>query len=152
MRADYWPEPSQPVGLEWTQIETEEHMTAIMKLYENFEDAVIVSCRIETGNAVDSQLCPDWSYQNRLYLLFQRECNNPFSIELLCDHVTRFHFFALDGYTPDMRYAKLVKNNDYYYWTEWYEFDPFNQEHLDRDDFPMVECEKMYYRIVQMEA
>lgn len=150
------PEPI-PIGPEWTEISTDEDIAKFMKLIHNFDDSVLVRVQIETGNFAENhpgRPCTNGTNMNRTYLLFHSEYNNPYAIELLFDRTHRLHFFANEepGFYQYFFYAKIVKNDEYYYWTPWEEFDPYNQEHISSDDIFMVEGRKLYYRIVQMHA
>ena len=86
-------------------------------------------------------------------MLFQRLDDNPFSIEILFQYTTRFNFLAPIGGQSSQRteinFAKIEKNNEYFYWTEWEGFDPYNEAHLKYNDFILIEAERVKWRIIE---
>ena len=77
----------------------------------------------------------------------------PFSIEILFQYTTRFNFLAPIGGQSSQRteinFAKIEKNSEYFYWTEWEGFDPYNEAHLKYNDFILIEAERVKWRIIE---
>lgn len=148
-----WPDP---IGPEWTELKTSEDCMNLQKLYGDFEDAYLISYRFDSHNYVDVDLSVPSIGQNRLYLLFQREFYDPFSIELLFDETERFYFNSTvrfwygSIFTPDIGFAQIFKTDDYFYWTDKEDFDPRDVEHTSFADSTFVEAKRLYWRIVKM--
>ena len=133
----------------WKEINTEQDILEIQKIYGDFLDAEIVSFNFESGNYIDEELVGHEYMTNRLYIIFQRLDKNPFSIEVLFEGMRRINFYAplVNECTADILFAKFVKNNSYIYWTKWREFDPYNPEHL-KNDFTFIEAKSGKWRII----
>ena len=127
----------------WNEVKTTDDIEKLQQLYNNFRDSTLVGYRFESGNFVDKNL----------YLLFQRLDDNPFSIEILFQYTTRFNFLAPIGGQSSQRteinFAKIEKNSEYFYWTEWEGFDPYNEAHLKYNDFILIEAERVKWRIIE---
>ncbi|MEW4411874.1 hypothetical protein [Clostridium sp. AN503] len=135
--------------MEWLLIETEQDISYIQKIYENFLDAEIVNFRFESGNYVDSNLIGHEYMKNEFHIIFQRMDVNPFSIEVVFEEMRRVNFYAplINESSSSISYAKFVKNEDYIYWTKWKEFNPYNKEHL-KKDITFIEAKRARWRVV----
>ena len=125
----------------------------MQKVYHDFEDSVLVSYTFESGNYVDDDEV-SWEYNsNKLSLLFQRMDHDPFSIEIVFDYTKRLNFFApvgaLDKWGSGIDFAKIAKNDEWFYWTKWSDFDPCNEEHLNYNDFILIEARYVKWRVIK---
>lgn len=138
--------------MEWKELKTTKDIEDLQEIYNNFLDATLVEYRFESGNYVDENRVSYEVNNNNLYLLFQRLYDNPFSIEILFEHTKHFNFLSPIGGDISLRseieFAKITRNQDYFYWTLWEEFDPDNQEHLNYNDFFLIEAQSVKWRIV----
>lgn len=139
--------------MDWNEIKTLEDIEYLHKIYDHFEDSTLVSYHFESGNFVDEDLVGYEYNSNKLCLLFQRLDTNPNSIEIMFEYTRRFNFFApvgsKDSWSSYMDFAKIVKDDHWFYWTTWEDFDPNNQEHLNYNDFILIQAEKVKWRIVK---
>lgn len=139
--------------MRWIEIKTLADIEYIQKEYNNFEDSILVNFRFESGNYVDAQRVEYENNDNNLYLLFQRLDENPFSIEIMFEQTKRFNFFAPirgnDIWRAEIEFAKIVKNDEFYYWTKWEDFNPYNEEHLNYNDFILIESKQVKWRVVE---
>lgn len=139
--------------MNWIEIKTEEDIRNLQKIYGNFEDSTLVNFRFESGNYVDEKRVSHEYNNNNLYVLFQRLENAPFSIELMFEYAKRINFFApiggMDKWRSEIDFAKIIRNDEFYYWTQWEEFDPYDEEHLKYNDFILIEAKKIRWRIVE---
>lgn len=91
--------------------------------------------------------------KNKLFMLFQRLDVNPFSIEILFEYTKYFNFFTpvggMDSFRSEINYAKIVKNDNWFYWTTWEDFEPEWREHLSYNDFILVQAKIIKWRIVK---
>lgn len=137
--------------MEWREIKNVGDITILQTEFHYFEDSILVHYRFESGNYIDKTQIMYETNENRLYMLFQRLDGNPFSIEILFENVRRMNYFIPfgenDNWSSELNFAKIVKNEKYYYWTRWKDFDPNNKEHLNCNDFILVEAEKVKWRI-----
>lgn len=139
---------------EWKDIVTMDDINELAKIYHDFEDSLIVRFTFESGNYVDDQGVGHGYDTNNLVVLFQRMDKNPFSIEILFEGTGKINFLApvpdVPGYdwVPDILYAKLTKDEDFFYWTLWKDFDPYNEEHLQYNDFILIQAKKVKWRVV----
>ena len=137
----------------WNEVKTTDDIEKLQQLYNNFRDSTLVGYRFESGNFVDKNRVSHEYNDNNLYLLFQRLDDNPFSIEILFQYTTRFNFLAPIGGQSSQRteinFAKIEKNSEYFYWTEWEGFDPYNEAHLKYNDFILIEAERGKWRIIE---
>ena len=46
-------------------------------------------------------------------------------------------------------FAKIVHNDEFYYWTVWEDFDPYNEEHFNYNDFMLIEAYEIKWRIIE---
>ncbi len=90
---------------------------------------------------------------NILVVKFERLDNDPFCIEMRFEQTRRinclFPVNGQDNWTSGIMFAKVVKNNDFYYWTVWKDFDPYNAEHMEFNDFFLIEARKIQWRILE---
>lgn len=139
--------------MKWYKIKTLTDIEYIQKLYNNFADATLVRYKFESGNFVDDNQVSHEFNSNKLCLLFQRLDNNPNSIEIMFDYTKRFNFFAPvgseDSWRSEISFAKIVKNDKWFYWTTWEEFNPENEEHLNYNDFILIQAQQIRWRIVK---
>ena len=140
--------------MKWHEIKTQADIDYLQKVYHDFEDSVLVSYTFISGNYVDEELVSGECNSNKLSLLFQRMDRNPFSIEIVFDYIKRFNFFAPVGATRDnwrseIDFAKIAKNDEWFYWTKWREFDPCNEEHLNYNDFMLIEAQYVKWRVIK---
>lgn len=138
---------------EWNNIDSEEDIDSLMKIYDNFEDCFIVKFEFVSGNYIDDNLTAHEFDTNNLLVLFQRQDKNPYSIEIMFEMTKKINFYAPvqgdeDYNLADILYAKIVKDDRYFYWTMWKEFNPFNAEHLNYNDFTLIQSRKVKWRIV----
>lgn len=135
--------------MNWINIDTEEDIINIQKIFGNFLDAEIVSFRFESGNYVDEELVGHEYMNNDFYIIFQRMDSNPFSIEVVFEQMRRINFYAplIDECSASISFAKFIKNKNFIYWTKWKEFDPYNLEHL-RADVTYIEAKRAKWRII----
>ena len=139
--------------MDWIVLDNESKIKELMNLYNNFEDAFLTKFEFDSGNFVD---CDGVGYSNNLNKLsmqFQRMDDNPFSIEIVFEYLTKLNFFPpnWDGKyadIADINFAKIVKNDSNIYWTQWEDFDPYNHKHLNFNDFTLVEAKKAKWRMV----
>lgn len=143
--------------MEWKKLETQEDIEKMLKFYDHFEDTFLVRFTFESGNYVDSK---EWvGYEvndNNLIVRFDRLNNNlndPYAIELLFERTRRmnciFPFWGKDNWTAGIMYAKIVHNDEFFYWTEWRDFDQYNEEHLNYNDFMLIEAYAIKWRIIE---
>lgn len=139
--------------MEWAEIKTSTDIEKLLHIYNNFMDATLVAYKFESGNFVDENQVSHEFNSNKLYLLFQRLDNNPFSIELVFEFTKRFNFLAPvgteDAWRSEIDFAKIVKNDKWFYWVTWEDFDPNNPEHLKYNDFILIQAQNIKWRIVQ---
>lgn len=139
--------------MKWNEIKTLTDIEYLQKLYNNFEDATLVRYKFESGNFVDDDQVSHEFNSNELCLLFQRLDNNPNSIEIMFNYTKRFNFFAPvgseDSWRSEISFAKIVKNDKWFYWTTWEEFNPENEEHLNYNDFILIQAQQIKWRIVK---
>lgn len=114
--------------MEWIDIKTNEDIEKLHEQYSNFEDSYMVSFSFESGNYVNEERVGYEVDDNVLILKFERLDDNPFSVELRFEHTRRINYlFPLigkDNWTSEIMFAKVAKNDEFYYWTVWKEFDP----------------------------
>lgn len=136
--------------MEWLKLKTEDEINELLNLYDYFEDSYLVKFVFESGNFVDLERVAHGCDKNNLMVRFERIGDNPFAIELLFERTRRinciFPFCGKDNWTSDIMYAKIVHNEEFYYWTTWENFDPYNQEHLNYNDFMMIESYGIKWR------
>lgn len=139
--------------MKWIEIKSNEDIQKINKQYNNFEDSYLINFSFESGNYVDSERIGYENNNNILILKFERIDNNPFSIELMFERTRRLNcFFPIEGkdnWTSGIQYAKIAKNEEFYYWTVWEEFNPYDNEHLKYNDFILVEAKNVRWRIIE---
>ena len=138
--------------MEWVELKNQEDILYLQEKFGNFEDSVLVYYHFNSGNYIDDNLVGYENNTNNFTMIFQRMDKNPFSIEILFENLRRFNFIAPnwnDNYSSEILYAKIVKNDKYYYWTKWEEFDPYNEQHLTYNDFILVEAHKVKWRIIK---
>ncbi len=139
--------------MEWYELKTSTDIENLLRIYNNFLDATLVSYHFESGNFVDEDLVSHEFNRNNLCLLFQRLYDNPFSIEIMFEYIKLFNFFAPvgceDSWRSEIEFAKIVKNDRWYYWTTWEDFDPDNPEHLEYNDFILIQAQNVKWRIVK---
>ena len=139
--------------MEWYELKTSTDIENLLRIYNNFLDATLVSYHFESGNFVDEDLVSHEFNRNNLGLLFQRLYDNPFSIEIMFEYIKLFNFFAPvgceDSWRSEIEFAKIVKNDRWYYWTTWEDFDPDNPEHLEYNDFILIQAQNVKWRIVK---
>lgn len=138
--------------MEWIEVKTLVDIEYLQKTYNNFEDSILVNFRFESGNYVDEERVGHEFNNNNLYLLFERLDDQPFSIEIMFQYTKRFNFFAPIGgddiWRSEIEFAKLAKNDEFYYWTKWEGFNPYDKEHLKYNDFILIESKQVKWRIV----
>lgn len=139
--------------MKWCEIKTSTDIEYLQKLYNNFADSILVSYKFESGNFVDDNQVSHEFNSNKLYLLFQRLDSNPNSIEIMFDYTKRFNFFApvgsADSWRSEIGFAKIVQNGKWFYWTTWEAFDSENEEHLNYNDFILIQAQQVKWRIVK---
>ena len=138
---------------EWHNIISEKDIENFMILYGDFEDSYIVKGQFDSGNYIDDNLTGHEYDNNCLHILFQRQDINPFSIEIMFEQTIRINCFfsrvmGKEAVGADILYAKIVKDDEYYYWTTWKEFDPYNSAHLCNNDIPLIQAKKIRWRII----
>ena len=125
--------------MEWYEIKTSTDIEKLLHTYNNFADTTLVGYKFESGNFIDENQVSHEFNSNKLCLLFQRLDDNPFSIEIVFEFTKYFNFFAPvgteDSWRSEIDFAKIVKNDKWFYWTTWEDFDPNNPEHLNYNDF-----------------
>ena len=140
--------------MEWLELKTQEDIEKLLKFYAYFEDTLLTKFTFESGNYVDpKELVSYEENKNNLIIRFERLINNPYAIELLFERTRRmnciFPFWGKDNWSAEIMYAKIVHNDEFYYWTKWDGFDPYNKEHLNYNDFMMIEAYAIKWRIVE---
>ena len=140
--------------MEWLELKTQKDIEELMEFYDHFEDTFLVRFTFESGNYVDPKKIEGYEVNdNNLIVRFERLINNPYAIELLFERTRRmnciFPFWGKDNWSSDIMFAKIVHNDEFYYWTEWRDFDPYNQEHLNYNDFMMIEAYAIKWRIIE---
>lgn len=139
--------------MKWYEIKTSADIEYLQMLYNNFADVTLVGYKFESGNFVDENQVSHEFNNNKLCLLFQRLDINPNSIGIMFEHTKRFNFFAPigseDSWRSEINFAKVVKNDTWFYWTTWEGFDLENEEHLKYNDFILVEAQQIKWRIVK---
>ena len=138
---------------EWNNVISQKDIETLMKIFDNFEDSFIVKAFFDSGNYIDDNLTGYEYDTNNLHILFQRQDKNPFSIEIMFEMTKRINCFLSgvigDGsFGADILYAKVDKDDEYFYWTTWKDFDPYNSEHLKYNDFNLIQAKKVKWRIV----
>ena len=105
----------------WIEVKSGEDIKELQKQYNDFEDSYLVSFSFESGNYVNACRIGHENNNNILILRFERLDNNPFSIELRFESTRRLNcFFPVEGkdnWTSGIQYAKIAKNEEFYYWT-----------------------------------
>lgn len=138
--------------MEWINIKSNEDIEELHKQYGNFEDSYMVNFSFESGNYVNEERVGYEVDDNILTIKFERLDDNPFSIELMFEHTRRINYLfpiiGKDNWTSGLVFAKIAKNDEFYYWTVWKEFDPYNNEHLEFNDFILIEAKKIKWRVV----
>lgn len=139
--------------MEWFELESNKDIAELHKKYDNFEDSYLVSFTFESGNYVDNERVGYEFNSNTLILKFERMDDNPFSIEIMFEGTRRFNgFFPIagkDNWTAGIQYAKIANNEEFYYWTVWKEFNPYDSKHLKYNDFMLIEAQKVKWRILE---
>lgn len=139
--------------MNWIEVKSNKCIEELHKCYGNFEDSYMVSFAFDSGNYVDDERIGYEKNSNILIMKFERLDNNPFSIELMFEETRRLNcFFPIEGkdnWTADIQFAKIAKNKEFYYWTEWEDFNPYNNEHLEYNDFILIEAKKIKWRIIE---
>ena len=135
-------------------LKTQEDIDKLMSFYDHFEDTVLNRFTFESGNYVDPKELVTHGYDtNNLIVRFERLVNNPYAIELLFERTRRmnciFPCWIKDGWDSEIMFAKIVHNDEFYYWTQWEDFDPYNKEHLNYNDFMLIEARAIKWRIVE---
>ena len=137
----------------WNDVDSTEDIEKIQKQYNDFEDSYLVRFWFESGNYVDDDRIGYENNNNILIMRFERLDNNPFSIELKFEGTRRLNcFFPVEGkdnWTSDIQFAKITKNEEFYYWTVWEEFNPYECKHLEYNDFMLIEAKKISWRIIE---
>jgi len=140
-------------NMEWIEIKTMEDIEELHRQYNFFEDSYVVKFSFDSGNYVDREGVGHEYNNNNLILVFERLDDNPFSIEIMFTHTRRLNYFfpvqGKDNWTSDINFAKIVKNDEFYYWTIWKEFDPYNDEHLEYNDFILIEAKCIKWRVIE---
>lgn len=76
---------------------------------------------------------------------------DPFCIEMRFEQTRRinclFPVNGKDNWTSGIMFAKVIKNNDFNYWTVWKDFDLYNAEHIEFNDFFLIEARKIQWKI-----
>lgn len=139
--------------MDWYEIRTQSDIEYLQKVYHDFEDSFLVSYTFESGNYVDEDEVGWESNSSVLSLLFQRMDHDPFSIEIVFEYTRRFNFFSPvgreDNWRSEILFAKIAKNDEWFYWTKWEDFDPYNEEHLSYNDFILIEARQVKWRIIK---
>ena len=139
--------------MEWIEIISEKDIENIQEKYDDFEDSYVVNFSFESGNYVDEELTGHETNCNNLILRFERLDDNPFSIEVMFQQARRLNYFmpcmGKDNWTAGIDYAKIVKNEEFFYWTVWEEFDPYDEEHLKFNDFILIEAKSIKWRVIK---
>jgi hypothetical protein len=139
--------------MKWYPVKTSEDIEKLLTAYGHFEDSTLVGYQFDSGNYVDEDRVSYEVNTNQLCLLFQRLDDNPFSIELVFEYTKRFNFFAPVGadisWRSEILFAKIVKDDNWFYWTTWKEFDPYQPEHLSYNDFMLIQAKDLKWRIVE---
>lgn len=140
--------------MEWMDLKTQEDIDKLMSFYHHFEDTVLARFTFESGNYVDPKEVVGYHVDtNNLIVRFERLTHNPYAIELLFEKTSRmnciFPFWGKDNWDSEIMFAKIVHNDEFYYWTVWKDFDPYNEEHLNYNDFMLIEAYEIKWRIIE---
>ena len=134
----------------WNELNTKEQIENFLKLYDNFLDSFIVKFWYDSGNYVCRADPYKASQYNKhdLTIRFERMEYAPCAVELKFEGIKRFNYPTNEDELSDILFAKIVKNDKYIYWTMWEDFDPNNEEHLNYNDFTLIEATKASWRSV----
>lgn len=135
----------------WNNIVSKKEIDDLMNRYGCFEDSFIIRFEYVSGNYVDDDLTAHEYDTHSLSVIFQRMERNPFSIEILFEFTSRINLYLPipgDNYLADIEYAKIINDDKYYYWTTWKDFDPFNPEHMQYNDFTLIQAKNIKWRVV----
>lgn len=140
--------------MEWLELKTEDDIEQLMNFYDHFEDTLLTKFVFESGNYVDSHKIVSYENNTNTFIVrFERLINNPYAIELLFERTRRinciFPFWGKDNWTSEIMFAKVVHNEEFYYWTTWRDFDPYNEEHLNYNDFMLIEAYAIKWRVLE---
>lgn len=138
--------------MEWIEVTNDEEIQRINEIYNYFEDAVIVKMDYVSGDYVDENMTGNLMQTNDLKLVFQRLDKDPFSIELWFTNTKRINMFFVnpqDNMLSDLLFAKVCRNEQSFFWTVWEEFDPFNENHMNRGDVGHIEAYGLKWRILK---
>ena len=135
--------------MKWSELDTKEQIENFLNIYENFEDSLIVKFWYDSGNFVhkDDPYTEELYNRHDLTVRFERMEYDPCAVEIKFEGIKRFSYFLYEDLS-DILSAKIVKNDEYIYWTAWEEFDPYNEEHLNYNDFTLIEAKKASWRCV----
>jgi hypothetical protein len=136
---------------EWNEVVTDADIENLNKIYNYFEDSMIVSMNYISGNSVDENLHGNMLGDNDLKIVFQRPDKDPFSVELWFTHTRQMRMLFVnpsDKCQMDIMKAKVCRNERSLFWTMWEDFDPDNEEHKNLSDVAYIEAEGLKWRII----
>ena len=136
---------------EWNEVVTDADIENLNKIYNYFEDSMIVSMNYISGNSVDETLHGNMLGDNDFKIVFQRPDKDPFSVELWFTHTRQMRMLFVnpsDKCQMDIMKAKVCRNERSLFWTMWDGFDPDNEEHKNLSDVAYIEAEGLKWRII----
>ncbi|MBQ9518430.1 MAG: hypothetical protein IJR59_00850 [Firmicutes bacterium] len=137
--------------MQWHELNTDEQIKRFLKLYDNFLDSFVIKFWYDSGNFVCKYDAYKAEQHNKhiLTVRFERMEYAPCVAEIKFEGIKRFNYYpypCMGADLSDILFAKIVKNDKYIYLTTWKDFDPYNEEHLNYNDFMLIEAEKASYR------
>jgi hypothetical protein len=126
---------------DWKEIKTTEDINTFLELYGEFHDGCLREIHIVTRESVDSELSMSFDGKISATLLFQRQFDNPTTIELKFDNVERFNFLSpAQNYDSIIFEATFKKIDQLFYWSSESNWDPAD------NDAVWISGERVYWR------
>ncbi len=128
----------------WKKISDEIDLKNLMDSFGNFHDSCLKEMSFSTGAFVDTDLSMAMVNNPQARFVFQRQSENPSTIEIVFKNVTRINIRPPEiNNTPEIFCAKIVKHDDIYYWAE---NDTWSIGGENRDDFTWISATELSWR------
>ena len=132
--------------MDWKEIKTQADADALMEVFGGFHDSCIREAHLWTGYWVSHELAMRCAagLDNNLRLLIQRQFNDPPTIELFFEHLTRFNLVPVpEDYDSIISAATLLVRGGTIFWSPE---DDWRPERPNLDEFTWVSAKKLRWR------
>jgi hypothetical protein len=130
--------------MDWNIIGTEDDMNEFMKQFNYFHDSCIKEIHYSSGTYVNNNLSMAMINNPVLVILFQRQENDLYAIEVEFSEPLAFHLKPADkNNTTEILSAVFMKMADIYYWADW---DGWSITGEDRDSTTWVSAKSVKWR------